>query len=89
MPQPNMLPVAAVEVADEVIFDAVAGTGHCPSCGTASRKSVFVDGDTERCGGCGEELWFELRGDSVIAHKARQASQGSSLSELLRHKQLR
>lgn len=76
-------------VADELLVDSVPSKSSCPCCGAALNKAFYADGDSERCCACGEDLWFELRGEEVVAHRANQRLQGQSLGELMRARQLR
>ncbi len=81
--------VCANLVADEVLVESVAAQACCPHCGAGLNKAVFVDGDEEPCTACGAALWFEIRDGSVHPHRVQQETQGSSLGELLRSRQLR
>jgi hypothetical protein len=75
-------------VADEFLPELVQAQCNCPSCGHVFNKSFFADGDSEACVNCGAALWFELRGEQVHAHPVNPKPQGTSLSELLRGRQL-
>lgn len=86
---PNQaLTVSPALVADELVVESVVGKSACPSCGAPLNKAVYADGDSERYCACGENLWFELRGEEVVAHRENPKPQGSTLGELLRARQL-
>jgi hypothetical protein len=80
----NVRVSATAESATEVLLDSIRAECRCPACGCALTKSVFADGDAEPCESCGTGLWFELRAGAVVAHMEQQATQGSTLGELMK-----